>query len=133
MLQSSKKLHAWLIMLTGVFMLSSLQTHALSLRDTRDFCKRHRFAILAVTSAAVVYLYTHKLIKKAIHDYSQAPDNGKCENKQDKADCCEACADAIIKATKLLGTLFKVFRAATCPDEGKVAGDQWLDDFSQLA
>lgn len=121
-----------LVLLISAMALHSIQVQAFSLRDARELCKRHRFKVLAITSAAVVYMYTHKLVQKAIKDYT-APkiDSNNSDKKQ--IDYCEAFADAFIKATKLIGTLFKVFRATTCPDEGKIAGDQWLDDFSQMA
>lgn len=133
MFKSHKNTHALLFILIGALALSCLHAQAFSLRDARELCKRHRFKILAITSAAVVYMYTHKLIKKAIHEYNQSADNAQNEKAKQPTDYCEGFADAFIKATKLVGTIFKVFRATTCPDEGKVTGDQWLDDFSQMA
>lgn len=113
-------------------MVSSTHMYALSLRGSRDFCKRHRFTILAVTSAAVAYLYAHKLIAKAIHDYKNR-NNPQAQSTLTAQDYVEGFSDSLVKITKLVGTIFKLFRAATCPDEGKLAGDQWLDDFSQMA
>lgn len=134
MTKSGKSTHTFIIILVCTLTLSCIPAQAFSLRDTRELFKRHRFKILAVTSAAVVYMYTNKLIKKAIQDYNKKKsENGQVEAPKSTQDYCEGFADAFIKVTKLIGTIFKVFRATTCPDEGKTSGDQWLDDFSQLA
>ena len=133
MFQSSTKIHACLIIIVGALMLTCVPSQTFSLRDARELCKRHRFKVLAVTSAAVIYMYTHKLVKKAIQDYNKPTDTVADKSKTNPTDYSEAFADAFIKATKLVGTIFKVFRATTCPDEGKITGDQWLDDFSQMA
>jgi len=122
------------LILCGTLTLSCIPVHAFTLRDTRELCKRHRFLLFAAASAGALYLYSHKIIQKAIQDYK----NRNTENKQATApatihDYCEVLTEAFIKATKLVGTLFKVFRATTCPDEGKLSSDQWLDDFSQIA
>ena len=127
--------HMLTLTLVSIVALSCFQAHTFSLKDTRDLCKRHRFKILAVTAAAVAYMYTHKLIKKAIQDYykNKTGENSQIEQPKNQPDYFEAFADAFIKTTKLVATLFKVFRASTVPDEGKTAGYQWLDDFSQMA
>jgi len=80
-------------------------------------------------------MYTHKLIKKALQEYyiNSPTENNQGKSKSNFQDYAEGFADAFIKITKLVGTIFKVFRATTIPDEGKNAGDQWLDDFSQMA
>lgn len=112
-------------------MLSCIPCAALSVNDTREFCKKHKYKILAITSAAVIYMYTHKLIKKAIQDYKNRNNpNTKATSAQEYA---EGFSDSFIKSTKLVGTMFKVLRALTCSDNGKLPGDQWLDDFSQMA
>jgi hypothetical protein len=126
-----KRTHAISCALVISLILSCIPCAALSLKGTRDFCKKHRYKVLAITSAAVVYMYTHKLIKKAIQDYKNRnnPD-AKTTSAQEYA---EGFSDSFIKSTKLVGTFFKVLRALTCPDNGKTSSDQWLDDFSQLA
>jgi hypothetical protein len=125
--------HAMLLVLIGIFAMSSVPAKAISLRDARELAKRHRFVVLAITSAAVVYLYSHKLIEKAIYDYYHPDEKEQKEHRKTAQDTLESSADIFIKSTKLVGTIYKVFRALTCPDEGKIAGDQWLDDFSQMA
>lgn len=125
--------HRLLIVLIIFFALGFAPSKAISLRDARELCKEHRVAILAITSAAVVYLYSHKLIEKAIHDYYHPKDINKQEQPKSTLDHCETYADILIKSTKLIGTIFKVLRAATCPDAGKISGDQWFDDFAGLA
>lgn len=134
MIIPNRSIHSWVLALVGALTLSSLQTNAFTLRGARELCKRHRFLILAAISAPIIYMYTHKLIKKAIQDYNNSKtENGQVEASKNQQDYFEGLADAFIKATKLVGTIFKVYRATTCPDEGKNAGDQWLDDFSQMA
>jgi len=122
-----------ILALCSALSLSCIPMNAFSLRDARELCKKHRFIILAALSAPVIYMYTQKLITKAIQDYK----NRNTENPQVKSssaqEYAEGLSDAFIKITKLVGTIFKVFRAVSCPDEGKVSGDQWLDDISQMA
>ncbi len=122
-----------ILAICAVLSLSCVPMNAFSLRDARELCKRHRFIILAALSAPVIYMYTQKLITRAIQDYK----NRNTENPEVKSsstqEYAEGLSDAFIKITKLVGTISKVFRAVSCPDEGKIAGDQWLDDISQMA
>ncbi len=131
MIMTQKNGHVLFIALIGALMLTSIPASAFSLRETRELCKRHRFKILALTAVATAYIYTNKLIKKAIQDYKNS--HKEDGTKMSLQEYAEAFSDAFIKVTKLAGTIFKVFRATTCPDEGKTSGDQWLDDFSQMA
>jgi hypothetical protein len=105
-----------------------IPAQALSLHDTQELCKQHRYKILAIVSAAVVYMYSHKIIEKAIHDYNHPDEMIQKDQPKPAQDYCEAFADIFIKSTKLIGTIFKVLRALTCPEEGK-----WIDQFAGLA
>ena len=131
--RSNNSTRAILLILISACILGSVPVQAFSLRDARELCKNHRFKIFTVVTAAVVYMYTHKLVEKTLHDYMHPEQSAQKDKNKQGQDSCEAYADAFIKSTKLIGTIFKVYRAITCPDEGKVPGDQYLDDLSQMA
>ena len=134
MIITNRSSHVCALVLVGTLTLSCVQINAFTLRDARELCKRHRFLVLAAISAPVIYLYTNKLIKKVIQDYNKrTTDNTQAAPSNNSQEYVEGFADAFIKATKLVGTIFKVLRATTCPDEGKAPGDQWLDDIAQMA
>lgn len=134
---------SWLCALLMGAMLISIaptQAQACSLRDVRNAIRSYRFVIIALVSAGILYGYSHKVIKKMVKEYHDRQKIGnqslKPEQKageQKKVDYFETFADIFVKSTKVIGTIFKVVRAATCPSEGKSVNDQWLDDFSQLA
>lgn len=131
---TNQSAHSIILALFGALTLTCIPADAFSLRDARGLCKKHRFLILAAISAPVIYMYTHKLIKKAIKDYqNRHNENAQVASSNNQQEYCEGFVDSFIKTTKLVGTIFKVFRATTCPDEGKFSEDQWLDDFSQMA
>lgn len=120
---------------------NSFQAQAGAGRTLRDFCKKYRYALLGVSASFITYMYSRKFIATLLEDYQkrkQAAVIAQQSNAQpavylSKCDCFEACADILIKSTKLIGTLFKIVRALSCPFEGKIVADQWLDDFSGLA
>lgn len=119
---------------------SSFQAQAGFARSMRDFCLKYRYAFLGVSASFITYMYSRKFISTLIEEYqkrkqtaAQVQPNDKPVVAQPKCDYFEASADILIKSTKLIGTLFKIVRALTCPDAGKAACDQWLDDFSSLA
>lgn len=105
------------------------------LREIRDKLTKYHIPIIVLVCAAVAYKYYHKIVKRAIDDYyrknsEQAP---SISETLDEINYFDASVEALVKSTKLIGTVFKVLRAATCPGEGKIASDQWLDDCSGLA
>ena len=131
---TNRNSHRWVLALVGTLTWSCAQINAFTLRDARELCKGHRFILFAAVSTPIIYIYTHKFIEKAIQDYkNRTAENGQVSSTTTTQEYIEGLADAFIKATKLVGTIFKVFRATSCPDEGKSAGYQWLDDFSQIA
>jgi hypothetical protein len=120
-----------------IFMLPT-QARAFSLRDARTVMRNHRFIALALVSAGILYGYSHKTIHAMIKEYKNRDKSQNDPQAADlipakKIDYFEALADIFVKSTKVIGTIFKVLRAITCPSEGKLINDQWLDDFSQLA
>lgn len=130
----NRNIHTGILSIFAALAFTSLPTQAFTLRNIRELCKAHRFKILAVATAAIGYMYTHKLIEKCIQDYKANHSKAaKATATTSGQEYAEGFADAFIKITKLVGTVFKTFRALTCPDEGKSTSDQWLDEFSQLA
>lgn len=118
---------------------TSFQAQAGAARTMRDFCHKYRYALLGVSASFITYMYSRKFIASLIEEYQkrqhpvvQSSSNDKAVAAQSKCDYFETCADILIKSTKLIGTVFKIVRALSCPDAGKLSCDQWLDDFSSL-
>lgn len=136
----NKSFSCIILMMALLISMIPSQIQAFTLHDVRNTFRQHRFLIVALISAGIVYGFSHKIIKKIINDYQKQQkeqsdmDSSHVNNSQkSKIDYFETIADIFIKSTKVIGTIFKVIRAATCPADGKSTGDQWLDDFSQLA
>jgi hypothetical protein len=116
------------MVLISAFAINCIPLQALSLHDARELCKQHRYKILAIVSTAVIYMYSHKFIEKAIYEYTHQDEIIQKDQAKPTQDYGEASADIFIKSAKLIGTIFKVFRALTCGEESR-----WLDEFAGLA